>query len=57
MNLDTCVQSKTSPNTFMPITKLGLKGNILSLFRGDGIDCCTFGGSWSKSYICSFADY
>ncbi len=37
----------------MPIAKLGLKGNIPSLFCGTGIDCCTFDGSRSESYICS----
>jgi hypothetical protein len=41
----------------MPIAKLGLEGNIPSLFCGDGIDYCTSGGSWSKSSICSFIDY
>jgi hypothetical protein len=47
---------RTSPNTFMLITELSLKGNISSFFCGDGIDYCTFGGSWSKSYIYYYAD-
>jgi hypothetical protein len=40
-----------SPNTFVPIAEVGLEGNISSLFCGIGIDCYTFGGSGSKSYI------
>ncbi len=42
-----------SPNTFVPIIELGLEGSIYSLF----CDCCTFGRSSSKSYLCSFASY
>jgi hypothetical protein len=35
---------QTFPNTFMHVTKLGLEGNIPSLFCGDGTYCWTFGG-------------
>jgi hypothetical protein len=41
----------------MPIAKHGLKGSIPSLLCGIETNCCTFGGSMSKSCICSFADY
>ncbi len=41
----------------MHVTKLGLEGNIPSLFYGDETNCCTYNGSWSKSYICSPIDY
>jgi hypothetical protein len=41
----------------MHVAKLGFEGNIPSLFCGDGIDCCIFGGSQSKSCIYSFVDY
>jgi len=30
---------QTSPNTFIPVADLGLKGDIPSLSCGDGIDC------------------
>ncbi len=46
----------TSPNTFMHVTKFGLEGNIPSLICGDGTNYCTYGGSWSKSYIYSSVD-
>jgi len=36
---------QTFPNTFMHVAKLGLDDNIPSFFCGDGIDCCTSGGS------------
>jgi hypothetical protein len=29
----------------MHVAKLGLETSIPSLFCGDGINCCTFGGS------------
>jgi hypothetical protein len=48
---------QTSPNTFMLIAKLGLEGNIPSLFNGDGIDCCISSGFKAKSHICSFVDF
>jgi hypothetical protein len=34
-----------SSKTFVLVVKLGLESSIPSLFYGDGIDCCTFGGS------------
>jgi len=40
-----------SPNIFVPIVELGLEGSIPSLFCGIGINCCTSGGSNSKSCI------
>jgi hypothetical protein len=46
-----------SPNIFVLIIKLGLEGSILSIFCGIGIDCCTFCGFNSRSYICFFASY
>jgi hypothetical protein len=46
-----------SPNAFVPIMELGLESNMPSLLCGDGIVCCTFGGSKSKSCICSYAGY
>jgi hypothetical protein len=46
-----------SPNTFVPIIELSLKGNIPSLLCGTKIDCCTFGGSKSRSCTCSSTSY
>jgi hypothetical protein len=41
----------------MPVAKLGFEGIIPSYFCGDGTNCYTFGGSWSKSYICSSTNF
>jgi hypothetical protein len=42
-----------SPNIFVHVLELGLECSIPSSFGGTGTNCCTFGGSNSKSYIYS----
>ncbi len=53
-NLDFLCAIQISPNIFVPIVKLDLEHSIPSLFYGIQIDCCTFGGSRSRSCVNSF---
>jgi hypothetical protein len=48
---------RISPNIFVLVVELGVEGNIPSKFCGIGTFYCTFGGSRSKSCICSFIAY